>query len=48
MKAIWIEPRASEAPVAIAGLHAVYLPKELREAKRQLADAAYAAEAYPF
>ncbi len=41
---------AAETPASIARLHEVagYLPKELRDAKRQLAEAAYAAEAYPF
>ncbi len=41
---------ASEAPPAIGALHqaSAYLPRELREAKRQLAEAANAAEAYPF
>jgi butyryl-CoA dehydrogenase len=40
---------ARHAPAAVARLREIaYLPAELREAKRRLADAALAAEAYPF
>ncbi len=39
---------AAEVPAVITRLHAAYLPRELRDAKRTLAEAAFAAEAYPF